>query len=135
MSISFAPRLLGCIATFEKLLLKLGLGDLDLDSLVDLLRVSPLMIRIVFDGCGKERVYKCRLPQSRLTSDLSSIRIAIARGRSFHTIIVKAAPLFATILCLASVNHAGLGLVWMVLVAYRWLGSYKQLATHLSCVA
>jgi hypothetical protein len=42
--------------TLEKLLLKLGLGDLDLDGLVDLLRVTAAVVGVVLDGGGEEGV-------------------------------------------------------------------------------
>ena len=60
--------------TFEKLLLELSLGDFNLDCLVDLLRVSSLMVCIILDSCGKERVDKCCLAQSRFASNLHSVK-------------------------------------------------------------
>lgn len=56
--------------TLEKLLLELSLGDLDLNSLVDLLLVSALVVGIVLDGGGEEGVDKGRLSKAGLASDL-----------------------------------------------------------------
>lgn len=56
--------------TLEKLLLELGLGDLDLDGLVDLLLVSALVVGIVLDGGGEESVDESSLSEARLASDL-----------------------------------------------------------------
>jgi hypothetical protein len=52
------------VRTFEKLLLKLSLGDLNLNGLVDLLCVSTLVVGIVLDSRGEQSVDKCRLSQS-----------------------------------------------------------------------
>jgi hypothetical protein len=49
--------------TLKELLLELSLGDLDLDRLVDLFLVSALVIGIVLDGRGEERVNESRLAQ------------------------------------------------------------------------
>ena len=56
--------------TFEELLLKLSLCDLDLNSLVNLLCVSFLVVGVVFDCCGEEGVDEGSLSQSRLASNL-----------------------------------------------------------------
>ena len=56
--------------TLEELLLKLGLGDLDLDGLVHLLLMTLLMVGIVLDGGGEKGVDEGCLSQSRLASDL-----------------------------------------------------------------
>lgn len=56
--------------TLEELLLQLGLCDLNLDCLVHLLMVSSLVIGIVFDGGGEERVDEGRLAEARLSRDL-----------------------------------------------------------------
>lgn len=56
--------------TLEELLLELGLGDLDLDGLVDLLLVASLVVGIVLDGGREEGVDKCRLSEARFTSYL-----------------------------------------------------------------
>lgn len=56
--------------TLEELLLKLGLCDLDLDGLVDLLLVSPLVIGIVLDGRGEEGVDEGGLAEARFASNL-----------------------------------------------------------------
>jgi hypothetical protein len=56
--------------TLEELLLELGLGDLNLDRLVDLLLVPALVIGVVLDGRGEESVDEGRLAQTRLASNL-----------------------------------------------------------------
>lgn len=56
--------------TLEELLLELGLGDLNLDRLVDLLLVPALVIGVVLDGRGEEGVDEGRLAQTRLASNL-----------------------------------------------------------------
>lgn len=56
--------------TLEELLLKLCLGDLDLDRLVDLLLVSALVIGIVLDGGRKEGVDEGGLSEARFTGNL-----------------------------------------------------------------
>lgn len=50
----------------EELLLQLGLGDLDLDGLVDLLGVAAAMIGVVLDRGGEEGVDEGRLAQAGL---------------------------------------------------------------------
>lgn len=57
--------------TLEELLLQLGLGDLDLDRLVNLLLVPALMVRVVLDGGGEERVDEGRLAQPGLARNLT----------------------------------------------------------------
>jgi hypothetical protein len=57
--------------TLEELLLKLSLGDLNLDRLVHLLVVSSLVVGIVLDGSGEESVDEGSLSETRLASDLS----------------------------------------------------------------
>lgn len=59
--------------TLEELLLELGLGDFNLDSLVDLLLVAALVVGIVLDGGGEEGVDECSLSQARLASNLQLI--------------------------------------------------------------
>lgn len=107
--------------TLEELFLKLGLSDLDLDGLVNLLLVAALVIGIVLYGGGEKRVDESGLAQARFTSYLEkeagvsdmalasnvlredetknrrAVRLKFKNG---HTIIVKAAPRLATILCL-----------------------------------
>ena len=58
--------------TLEELLLKLGLGDLDLDSLVDLLRVTAAVVGVVLDGGGEEGVDEGRLSKARLAGNHDS---------------------------------------------------------------
>jgi len=87
--------------TLEELLLELGLCDLDFDGLVDLLCVSALVIGVVLNGGGEEGVDECSLSESRFASNLLSIRIYLSKREHLqrNTMMVKAAPLFATILC------------------------------------
>lgn len=47
--------------TFEELLLKLGLCDLDFDGLVNLLCVSLLVVGVVFDRSRELRSYQHQL--------------------------------------------------------------------------
>ncbi len=56
--------------TLEELLLQLGLGDLDLDRLVDLLLVAALVVGVVLDGGGEQRVDEGRLAQPGLARNL-----------------------------------------------------------------
>lgn len=103
----FEPqRSTGVERTLEELLFQLSLGDLDLNSAVNLLLVAALVVGIVFDGGREQSVNEGSLSQSRLSSDLSTASlVSIPRPRHSklrHTIIVNAAPRFATILCL---NH------------------------------
>jgi hypothetical protein len=58
--------------TLEELLLKLGLGDLDLDGLVDLLRVTAAVVGVVLDGGGEEGVDEGGLAEARLASNHDS---------------------------------------------------------------
>lgn len=69
-----------CLPTLEKLLLELGLGDLDFDSLVDLLLVAALVVGIVLDGGGEEGVDEGRLAQAGLASNLTSVSSAHGGG-------------------------------------------------------
>jgi hypothetical protein len=56
--------------TLEELLLELGLCDLDLNCLVHLLHVAALVVGIVLDGGGEERVDEGRLSEARLAGNL-----------------------------------------------------------------
>jgi hypothetical protein len=56
--------------TLEELLLKLGLGDLNLDGLVHLLVVSSFVVGVVLDGGGEEGVDEGRLSETRFASNL-----------------------------------------------------------------
>lgn len=58
------------VCTLEELLLEFGLGDLDLDGLVDLLLVSSLVVGIVLDRGREKGVDESSLAQSRFTSNL-----------------------------------------------------------------
>ena len=87
--------------TLEELLLQLGLGDLDLDRLVDLLLVAAPVVGVVLDGRREERVDEGRLAQPGLAGDLSAWSAPRHAARGGHrTMMVKAAPRLATILCL-----------------------------------
>lgn len=61
-------------STLEELLLELGLGDLDLDGLVNLLLVTALVVGIVLDGGGEEGVDEGSLAETRLASNLDMMR-------------------------------------------------------------
>jgi hypothetical protein len=58
--------------TLEELLLQLGLGDLDFDSLVNLLRMTAAVVGVVLDGGGEEGVDEGSLSQARLASNHDS---------------------------------------------------------------
>lgn len=96
-----------CCRTLEELLLELSLCDFDLDGLVDLLLVAPLVVGIVLDGRGEQRVDEGGLAEAGLASNLSTHAVSIGFTNTRfsklwtvkRTIIVKAAPLLATILC------------------------------------
>ncbi|KAH9822081.1 hypothetical protein Tdes44962_MAKER04756 [Teratosphaeria destructans] len=53
-------------ADLEELLLQLGLGDFNLDGLVDLLRVTSAVVGVVLDGGGEEGIDEGGLAQARL---------------------------------------------------------------------
>ena len=90
--------------TFEELLFEFRLGDLNLHSLIYLLSVTSPVVCIVFYGCGEQSVDESSFPQARFASDLGFIsRIHIHLDEELPTMIVKAAPRFATILCLKQV--------------------------------
>lgn len=59
-------------ADLEELLLQLSLCDLDLDGLVDLLLVSPLVIGIVLDGRGEQGVDEGGLSEARFAGNHNS---------------------------------------------------------------
>jgi hypothetical protein len=67
--------------------------------------VAALVVGIVLNGGREKGVDEGRLSQSRLSGNLIEASLAPARAEQFprtveHTIIVKAAPRFATILWL-----------------------------------
>jgi len=66
-------RVRGVMRTLEELLLELGLCDFNLDRLVHLLVVSSLVVGIVLDGGGEERVDEGRLSETRLAGDLRGL--------------------------------------------------------------
>lgn len=110
----------GC--TFEELLLELSLGDLNLDCLVNLLVVSALVVGVVLDGGGEEGVDESGLSESGLASNLEKSEIApVAHALCpRHTIIVKAAPRFATILWLSKVRDTQRGTCASCLPTAGW---------------
>lgn len=102
------PKGISChtVHTLEELLLELGLGDFNLDRLVHLLVVSSLVVGIVLDCRREERVDEGRLSEARLASHLGQSAGAV-RGMGYRghgTMMVKAAPRLATILCLSYVR-------------------------------
>lgn len=48
--------------TFEELLFKFGLGDLNLHRLIDLFSMTSPVVGIVLYGCGEQRVDKSGFP-------------------------------------------------------------------------
>jgi hypothetical protein len=71
-ALHFQPNVCLRALTLEELLLELGLGDLDLDSLVDLLCVTAAVVGVVLDGGGEEGVDEGGLAEARLASDHDS---------------------------------------------------------------
>lgn len=92
------------VCTLKELLLELGLCDLNLDGLVHLLVVSSLVVGIVLDGGGEEGVDEGRLSEPRLASNLWRSVRGMMQCWMMLTMMVKAAPRFATILCLCYVR-------------------------------
>ena len=75
------------LRTLEELLLQLSLGNLDLDSLVDLLLVPALVVGVVLDRGGEERVDEGGLAQPGLASNLvtgQNKRQPLTTGTSDH---------------------------------------------------
>jgi len=56
--------------TLEEFLLELGLGDFNLDRLVNLLVVATLVVGIVLDGGGEQGVDERGLSKSGFSSNL-----------------------------------------------------------------
>ena len=75
MHAAFYVQLFICLRalTLEELLLELGLGDLDLDGLVDLLRMTAAVVGVVLDGGGEEGVDEGSLSETRLASNLQRL--------------------------------------------------------------
>jgi len=119
-----------CMFTFEELLLKLSLCDLNLNGLVDLLSMSALVVRIVLDCRREEGIDECSLPQARFSSDLSNCQIMVSIDHRVQgvTIIVKAAPLLATILCLRNPSQPPRPrhTIELFREIYLWFGSCKH---------
>ena len=61
-----------CIITLEELLLQLGLCDLNLHSLVDLLLVATLVVGIILNCRREQCVDEGRLAEAGLASNLSN---------------------------------------------------------------
>ena len=61
---------IGIARTFEELLFQLSFCDLNLHRLVDLFSVSSLMILIVLDSRGEQRVNECSFSQTGLARNL-----------------------------------------------------------------
>jgi hypothetical protein len=66
--------------------------------------VSALVVGIILDRGREEGVDKCRLSEARLARHLCLLERAIPAMYVLRTMIVKAAPRFATILCLLNVR-------------------------------
>jgi len=63
--------------------------------------VATLVVGIIFDGGGEERVNEGGLSESGFTSNLRKSEVMLERSKyKAHTMMVKLAPRFATILCL-----------------------------------
>lgn len=59
-----SPDVTGEVSTFEELLLELSLRDFNFHGLVNLLGMSSLVIRVVFDCGGEEGVNEGSLSES-----------------------------------------------------------------------
>ena len=62
--------------------------------------MSAFMVGVVFDSCGEEGVDEGSLSQARFASHLEISAQLLQNSKRGGTMIVNAAPLFATILCL-----------------------------------
>lgn len=63
--------------------------------------MATFVVGVVLDGCGEEGVDKGGLSESRLAGNLMKSATAVVLSFIMaHTMIVNAAPRFATILCL-----------------------------------
>lgn len=89
-------------STFEELLFELSFRDLYFDCFVDLLSMAPSVVCVILDRCREQGVNKSGLSKTRLSCNLTVGEFCSHLGRilSILTMIVKAAPRFATILCL-----------------------------------
>lgn len=63
--------------TLEELLFKLCFRDLDLYRLVYLLVVTALVVGVVLDGGGKERIDEGGLPKPGLASNLGFVSLGL----------------------------------------------------------
>ena len=106
----------------ELLLLQLGLDDLDLGELVELLVVA---LAVVFRGRelgGEKGVDERRLPETGFTWSARSARAASSMPDDAPTtIIVKCAPRFATILCFCKLRVSN-GCYRVRCTTRTWLG-------------
>lgn len=59
--------------TLEEFLLQLSLCNLDLNGLINLLRMATLVIGIVLDSRREKGVNECGLSQSRFSSNLKQV--------------------------------------------------------------
>jgi hypothetical protein len=90
------------VRTFEELFLELSLCDFDFNRLVNLLVMAALVVGVVLDGRGEEGVDEGGLAKARLAGNLMTVRGRFLGTKNQLTMMVNAAPLFATILCLVS---------------------------------
>lgn len=77
----------GMCCTFEELLLQLSLCNLNLHSLVDLLRMSSSVIGVVLDGGREKCVDEGSLSESRLTGNLGLLArcaCTLSSEESYH---------------------------------------------------
>ncbi len=93
-----------CIVhAFEELFFKLCFSDLYFNGLVNLLCMATAVVGVVLNRRREESIDKGRLAKPRFASNLKACQPLDNRARSEWrslTIIVKAAPRLATILCL-----------------------------------
>ena len=64
MSVVSIGNVAGAVPTLEELLLELGFCDLNLDSFIDLLGMSSLVVGVVLDCGGEEGVDESRLSET-----------------------------------------------------------------------
>lgn len=86
--------------TLEELLFELSLCNLNFHCLIDLFRMAASVVGVVLDCGGEEGVNEGCFSKARLSCNLRSIvsTNGCTERHIGHTIMVKAAPRFATIL-------------------------------------
>lgn len=118
--------------TFEKLLFQFCLGNLNLNSLVNLLRVPSFMVGVIFDCGRKKGVDECSLAQPRFSCYLHSMSVnwrstrmnsQYHNGKSSTTLCDNLMPLIGKV-CNAD-WRCGLNCWWCHFVIPVWLSDQK----------